>query len=49
MEQINEAVEKTTEKISTGGKRVKKGNKKPWMVIGVGVAGLAVTYRALCA
>ena len=44
-QQINEAVEK----ISTGGKRVKKGNKKPWIVIGVVVAVLAVTYMALCA
>ena len=44
-QQINEAVEK----ISTGGKRVKKGNKKPWIVIGVVVAVLAATYVALCA
>ena len=49
MEQINEAVEKTTEKISTGGKRVKKNDKKPWVVIGIVVAVLAAAYVGLCA
>ena len=49
MEQINEAVEKTTEKISTGGKRVKKSDKKPWVVIGVVAAVLAAAYVGLCA
>ena len=49
MEQINEAVEKTTEKISTGGKRVKKSDEKPWVVIGVVAAVLAAAYVGLCA
>ena len=50
MEQnINEAVEKTTEKISTGGKRVKKSNKKPGVVIGIVAAVLAAAYVGVCA
>ena len=50
MEQnINEAVEKTTEKISTGGKRVKNGNQKAWVILGVLVAVLAAAYVGLCA
>lgn len=49
MEPINEAVEKTTEKISTGGKRVKKSDKKPWVVLGVVAAVLAAAYVGLCA
>ena len=44
-QQINEAVEK----ISTGGKRVKKSNKKPKVVIGIVVAVLAAAYLGLCA
>ena len=48
-QQINEAVEKTTEKISTGGKRVKKSNKKPWVILGVIAAVLAAGYVGVCA
>ena len=44
-QQINEAVEK----ISTGGKRVKKSNKTPLVVIGVIVAVVAAAYVGLCA
>ena len=44
-QQINEAVEK----VSTGGKRVKKGDQKPKIVIGAILAVLIVAYVGLCA
>ena len=46
MEQnINEAVQQ----VSTGGKRVKKSNKKPGIIIGIIAAVLAAGYVGLCA
>ena len=44
-QQLNEAVEK----ISTGGKRVKKNNQKPLVVLGAVAAVLAAAYVGLCA
>ena len=46
MEQnINEAVQQ----VSTGGKRVKKSNKKPGIILGVFAAVLAAGYVGVCA